>query len=80
MMLRTGLDQEVASAAVLVEPALRVVKLAQQQGFRVIGERKADLIVMPSKLESNEAADDVPKIKASFSGKVAPCERWDMPR
>ncbi|GEM_PF-2966326 len=58
------LDQEFADQAALVEHALRVVKLRQHQGYRVIGERKADQIVMPPKLESDHAADDAPKIKA----------------
>lgn len=46
----TRLDQEFASAAELVEHALRVVKLRQHQGYRVIGERNADKIVMPPEL------------------------------
>jgi hypothetical protein len=48
----TRLDQEFPDEASLVEHALRVVKLRQQQGFRVIGERKAEQIVMPPALEA----------------------------
>jgi hypothetical protein len=43
----TRLDQEFPDAAALIEHALRVVKLRQQEGYRVIGERKNDQIVMP---------------------------------
>jgi hypothetical protein len=60
----TRLDQEFASEAELVEHALRVVKLRQHQGYRVIGERKADKIVMPPELEPAELADPAPKLKA----------------
>ncbi len=60
----TRLDQEFADEAALVEHALRVVKLRQQQGYRVIGERTNDKVVMPPKLESDAAAEAVPKIKA----------------
>jgi hypothetical protein len=46
----TRLDQEFPDEAALVEHALRVVKLRQQEGYRVIGERKNDQIVMPPEL------------------------------
>lgn len=43
----TRLEQEFASAAALVEHALRVVKLRQAEGYQVVAERKNDQIVMP---------------------------------
>lgn len=60
----TRLDQEFADEAALVEHALRVVKLRQQHGYRVIGERKADQIVMPPALEADEAAATASKPEA----------------
>ncbi len=51
----TRLDQEFPSDAALVEHAMRVVKLRQQEGFRVIGERKADQIVMPPEVKTDDA-------------------------
>jgi hypothetical protein len=47
----TRLEQEFPSAAALVEHALRVVKLRQAEGYRVIAERKDDQIVMPPEPE-----------------------------
>jgi uncharacterized protein with PhoU and TrkA domain len=48
----TRLEQEFASAAALVEHAMRVVKLRQADGFRVVAERKGDQIVMPPEPEA----------------------------
>jgi hypothetical protein len=45
--VQTRLEQEFPNEAALVEHALRVVKLRQQEGYRVIGERQDDKIVMP---------------------------------
>ena len=43
----TRLEQEFPSAAALVEHAMRVVKLRQAEGYRVIAERKDDQIILP---------------------------------
>jgi hypothetical protein len=51
---QTRLEQEFASEAALVEHALRVVKLRQAEGYRVIGERKNDQIVMPPEPKTDE--------------------------
>ena len=45
--MQTRLEQEFPNEAALVEHALRVVKLRQAEGYRVIGERKNEKIVMP---------------------------------
>jgi hypothetical protein len=45
--IQTRLEQEFPDEAALVEHALRVVKLRQQEGYRVIGERQNEKIVMP---------------------------------
>lgn len=50
----TRLEQEFASEAALVEHALRVVKLRQAEGYRVIGERKNDQIVLPPEPKTDE--------------------------
>ncbi|MEO6774207.1 MAG: hypothetical protein ABI467_14505 [Kofleriaceae bacterium] len=52
----TRLEQEFANEAALVEHALRVVKLRQAEGYRVVGERKDDQIVLPP-----EPKTDAPK-------------------
>lgn len=51
---QTRLEQEFANEAALVEHALRVVKLRQAEGYRVIGERKNDQIVMPPEPKTDE--------------------------
>ncbi|MFT3694843.1 MAG: hypothetical protein QM831_16965 [Kofleriaceae bacterium] len=58
---KTRIDQEFPSEAALVEHALRVVKLRQQEGFRVIGERKADQIVMPPEPTDADEKEPAPK-------------------
>ena len=52
--VQTRLEQEFPNEAALVEHALRVVKLRQQEGYRVIGERKDDKIVMPPPAADSE--------------------------
>ncbi|MEO8554496.1 MAG: hypothetical protein ABI678_31185 [Kofleriaceae bacterium] len=53
---QTRLEQEFASEAALVEHALRVVKLRQAEGYRVIGERTDDQIVVPADPKAEEPA------------------------
>jgi hypothetical protein len=52
------LEQEFPSAAALVEHALRVVKLRQAEGYRVVAERKDDAIVMPPDPEPEPEAKE----------------------
>jgi hypothetical protein len=52
----TRLEQEFPSTAALVEHSLRVVKLRQAEGFRVVAERKDDQIVMPPEPEAAKPA------------------------
>ncbi len=56
----TRLEQEFPSTAALVEHALRVVKLRQAEGYRVIAERKDDQIVMPPEPEPEKPKADEP--------------------
>jgi len=55
----TRLEQEFPTAAALIEHAMRVVKLRQAEGYRVIAERKEDQIVMPP--EPEEPAGEKPE-------------------
>jgi hypothetical protein len=59
----TRLEQEFPSAAALIEHAMRVVKLRQAEGYRVIAERKDDQIVMPPEPEvkAEEPAGEKPE-------------------
>ncbi len=50
----TRLEQEFPSEAALVEHALRVVKLRQAEGYRVVGERTNDKIVLPPERTTEE--------------------------
>ena len=50
----TRLEQEFPSEAALVEHALRVVKLRQAEGYRVVGERNNDQIVLPPEAKTAE--------------------------
>ena len=63
----TRLEQEFPSAAALVEHSLRVVKLRQAEGYRVVAERKDDQIVMPPEPEVKTE----PKLEAKIAAKAA---------
>src|ERR1044071_2754783 len=67
----TRLEQEFPSTAALVEHALRVVKLRQHDGYRVIAERKDDQIVMPPepKTETDDKADKTDRSEERRVGK-----------
>ena len=67
----TRLEQEFPSPAALVEHALRVVKLRQAEGYRVVAERKDDQVVMPPEPEPKADAKPEAPAKAAKGKAVA---------
>ena len=59
----TRLEQEFASAAALIEHAMRVVKLRQAEGYRVVAERQDDQLVLPPEpaVKAEEPAGEKPE-------------------